>query len=223
VPLLPAKASSPVSIIHYPLSIIHYPLSTIFKRNASSFDAVGKKHSVYDQLKGGLPMSVCIYELEQRLKDLEEEQNRQNWLLQEEVNRLELELVQNKVHTGRPKASGANGQEVYPSKKIKVPPAKLTPVNNTEATALKRMMAKQPCYSTPKLRTAAVMCEYVIRLTLNPQIPLEWSGQGWTKSGQGRHYPSLELAQKSQQQLAKHWPADCLMIVERQVSEYSGL
>jgi hypothetical protein len=29
VPPLPAKASSPVSIIHYPLSIIHYPLSII--------------------------------------------------------------------------------------------------------------------------------------------------------------------------------------------------
>jgi hypothetical protein len=151
-------------------------------------------------------MSVCIYELEQRLKDLEEEQNRQNWLLQEEVNRLELELVQKKVHTGRSKTSGVNSQEVYPSKKIKVPPAKLT-------------TAKQPCHSTSKLKTSVVMREYVIRLTLNPQIPLEWSGQGWTKSGQGRHYPGLELAQKSVHQLAKHWPADCLMIVERQVSE----
>lgn len=164
-------------------------------------------------------MSICIYELEQRLKDLEKEQNRQNWLLQEEVNRLELELAQKKVNKRRAKTPGASGQEAYPCKKVKVPPTKLTPVNNSEATTAKRITAKQPCHSTSKLRTAAVMSEYVIRLTLNPQIPLEWSGQGWTKCGQGRHYPSLELAQKSQQQLAKHWSADCLIIVERQVSE----
>ncbi len=143
---------------------------------------------------------MFTYELEQRLKELEQEQSHQDWLLQEEMNKLERELV-NKNLTNPETPVTCSGE---PVKQVNLQPVRLSKTNG-EKTATVRPFAKSNMSS-------AASQNYVIRLTLNPRLPLEWSGKNWARCGQGLRYPSMEIAQKSVQQLQKRWPTEKLKI-----------
>jgi len=123
-------------------------------------------------------------ELEQRIREIELEQERQDSELDEflrdlvEVIRLEAELAK---------------------------------MSDEEILALVKRIKEDEKETVvePEPPPPPVAKGYVVCLLFNPKIPTEWSeesGGGWREQGQGTRYPVSEEAQQRLQLLQKKWP-----------------
>jgi len=157
-------------------------------------------------------MSLSNENLKQRLKFLEEEQIRQNWILENEINHLETELTAREIDRQQ-------SAKIRSLKKVSLPLPTKTKISapSSKVAAVITLLAEAVATQSSEAgaRPGTAVKNYVIRLSLPLQPPLEWTGKGWAKGGCGYRYSTLEQTQNSLRQLEKHWPANHLRIIEK--------
>ncbi|GEM_PF-1905236 len=158
-------------------------------------------------------MNLLNENLKQRLKFLEEEQIRQNWILEHEINHLETELTARET-------DNQQSAKIRSLKKVSLPlptKTKISASSSSRVAAVITLLAEAEATKSPVASTRPVTAvkNYVIRLALPLQPPLEWTGKGWAKCDSGYRYSTLEQTQNSLRQLEKHWPASHLKIMEK--------
>lgn len=130
-------------------------------------------------------------ELEQRLKNIEVEQERQDTVLNEFIRDLEEVL------------------------KLE---AKLANIDNYEVPFFKKPPEEEPVEETPP---PVPQGGFVIRLNFEPEsnkAPIEWSdeaGGGWREYMMGTCYTTSEQANQHLRKLQKRWPDYPMEVVER--------
>ena len=136
-------------------------------------------------------MTSFNQELEQRLKDLEIEQEEQDVALttigdlDKEVRQLEAVLKE------------IDNYQIKQTKDYE-------PVYDPETGKLERQLRHiDDDGHAPVDKNATT---YVIRLMFNPKSPQEWSGTGWCEFGKGKRYSSLEQVNQIFKELKKRWP-----------------
>jgi len=134
-------------------------------------------------------MTSFNQELEQRLKNLEVEQEEQDVALttigdlDREVRQLEAALAE---------------VDNYQTKQ----PEDYEPVYDPVTWKLESELLDDDGHA-PVNKNATT---YVIRLMFNPKSPQEWSGTGWCEFGKGKRYSSLEQVNQIFKELKKRWP-----------------
>lgn len=181
--------------------------------------------------------TIVTNELEQRLKQLESEQESQKFVLndlgdfEKDIRKLEATLAEINNYTIEQVEDDFERDELEETKKLErelqrmskediLPPVRkpqTQTVNkkNESTGSLKPSTddktAKQPQKISPNSATQS----YVICLMFNPKSPQEWSGNGWCEYGKGMRYTNPEQAKQIFRKLKKQWPSYPLKIFKR--------
>jgi hypothetical protein len=158
--------------------------------------------------------------LEQRLKNLEVEHEKQQTILetdlsnfQQDIRKLEktLETIDSYIM-----AQAKNDFETdYSDDTIRMQ-KELEEMEQMERQKLeKASQVKENSEMLPSPPSEDKTPTYAICLMLNPKSPQEWSGKGWCEMGKGTHYDQLEQAKQIAQKLKKKWPNYPLKIFKR--------
>jgi len=138
-------------------------------------------------------MTSFNQELEQRLKDLEIEQEEQDVALttigdlDKEVR--QLEAVLKEIDNYQIKQTEDNYERVT--------------LDETKKLEKQLERIDEDGYTAAADKTATT---YVIRLMFNRKSPQEWSGTGWCEFGKGKHYNNPEQVSQIFKKLKKQWP-----------------
>ena len=172
-------------------------------------------------------MTIISEKLEQRLKKLEMEQEKQNMELndlgdfKEEIRKLEAALAQiDNYQVSRSKDSFER-EELEETRKIERELQRMeeleqmdkgmVPLKSTRDEKTAKPLPKKP----PLPSTSSVSPGYVICVMFNSKSPREWSGTGWCELGKGMRYTTPEQVKQTFQQLKKQWPNYPLKILKR--------
>jgi hypothetical protein len=165
-------------------------------------------------------MATSIEEFEQRLKNLEIEQDQQHVSLdhfnefEEEIRKLENTLAQIDNYVLRQNEDDDfERKELEETKRIE---RELEQMEKEERLGVAPLPEKTENDSnTPNSVPPKGVPTYVICLMFNPKSPQEWSGKGWSEVGKGKRYTNLEQTKSIAQRLKKQWPDYPLKIFKR--------
>ena len=180
-------------------------------------------------------------ELEQRLRQLESEQDSQNIALntfgdfEKEIRKLEAALAEINNYTIEQVEDDFERDELEETKKLErelqrmsqedLPPqvrsqpqTQMVNKKNENTGSLKpptdnKTAKQQKTVPSPSPNSATQ--SYVICLMFNPKSPQEWSGNGWCEYGKGMRYTNPEQAKQTFKKLKKQWPSYPLKIFNR--------
>ncbi len=144
-------------------------------------------------------MTTVSDDLEQRLKTLELEQEKQQVALNDigdldkEVR--QLEAILNQIDNFQ----------------IKQNKDKYKRVTLDETNKLEKQLENLDGFAAVDKSVTS----YVIRLMFNPKSPQEWSGTGWSEFGKGRRYTDLEQVNQIFKKLKKQWPTYPLKVFKK--------
>jgi uncharacterized coiled-coil protein SlyX len=183
-------------------------------------------------------MSMMTQELEQRLKNLEIEQDTQDVALNnlsdftEEIQKLESILKQiDNFTVSKQKSDYSDLRDIDEIEELERKLAHIdeedtiTPSNQfvegrkektnniSSLTSFDKTDKSQHKMTGAKSTRSA--SSYVICLVFDSQPPQEWSGKGWCEAGKGLHFTNPELAKQTYQKLKKQWPHYPLKIFKR--------
>ncbi len=183
-------------------------------------------------------MTTLGKELEQRLKKLETEQNKQDVALTE-LNTLEKEIREledllAKIDSSYtlaitdPETDYTHLRDLKEIEKFEQKLAHIDEEFEAELTtqteqpqplpqkeSVKKEDTAQPQPVATPTSVNPTSTTYVICLMFNPKSPPEWSGKGWCERGKGMRYTSPALAKQTLQKLKKQWPDYPLKIFKR--------
>lgn len=167
-------------------------------------------------------------ELKRRIRQLEEEQSRQDVELKElnelrdlaAITELENELKRIEKKGIAPQTSGQKVEDLELAREREV--------LELGEEAQKELRTEEPSKSVENIDLSEELLGqkpekiqttggYAVCLVFNPTSPSEWSdesGGGWRGKGLGTHYPALEDAQKQLAQLKKKWPDYPLKLIK---------
>ena len=146
-------------------------------------------------------MATASDDLEQRLRNLELEQEKQDGALtslgdlDKEVR--QLEAILNQIDNFQ----------------IKQNKDKYKRVTLDETKKLEKQLENLDTEGFAPVNKGVT--SYVIRLMFNPKSPQEWSGTGWCEFGKGKRYTNLEQVNQICKKLKKQWPTYPLKIFKK--------
>jgi hypothetical protein len=161
--------------------------------------------------------------LEQRLKNLEIEQEKQDVALndlgdfEEDIRKLEAALAQIDKYQVSRSEDTFEREELEETRKIERElqrMAELEHVDKGKATTDEKT-SKQPKKTAQRPSTNSGPQGYVICVMLNSKSPREWSGTGWCEPSKGMRYTNPEQVKQTFQRLKKQWPNYPLKILKR--------
>jgi len=183
-------------------------------------------------------MTIMTPELEQRLKNLEVEQDTQDMSLNnlsdfvEEIKKLESILKQiDNYSVDKQKTDYSDLRDLDEIEELE---RKLAHIDEEDTIDTSNQVQEgrkdkknniaslksfdktdKPQHKITGTKSTHSVPGYVICLVFDSREPQEWSGKGWCEVGKGLHYTSLERAKQTYQKLKKQWPHYPLKIFKR--------